>query len=43
MISNPLLITMQQKLGRDRNSPKQLEKEREMMMDLNLQVIGSKD
>jgi hypothetical protein len=43
MISNPLLTTMQQKLGRDRNSSKQLEKEREMMMELNLQVIGSKD
>jgi hypothetical protein len=35
-------ITMQQKLGRDRNSSKQLEKERKMMMDLKLQVVGSK-
>jgi hypothetical protein len=33
---------MQQKLGRDRNSSKQLEKERKMVMDLNLQGMGSK-
>jgi len=33
MITHPLLTTMQQNLDRGRNSSKQLEKERKMMMD----------
>jgi hypothetical protein len=42
MITHPLLITVQQNFGRDRNSSKHLEKEQKMMMGMNLQVIGSK-
>ncbi len=42
MITHPLLITVQQNFGRDRNSSKHLEKEQKMMMVMNLQVIGSK-